>query len=391
MLSDPQKVPYWRLSSFYFFYFALLGCIAPFWALFLSDRGYSPLQIGELMGLFGLVRMVAPNVWGALGDYTGRRMQLLRFGCAMCFIIFSQIFWVDSFVFMACIMVGYGFFWAAVLPQFEVVTLNYLKERTDDYSKIRIWGSIGFVVVVVVLGWVFDYVSVSYLPVFMLLMLLAIFFSSLLVRGVVQVKHEDESAGFLTLLWRPQVIAFLLAAFLIQFSHGAYYTFFSLFLEQQGYSNTMIGFLWALGVTAEVLVFLVVHKLFKWVGYRLVLILSLLLAAMRWYFTAHFADVLWVLMLLQLTHAATFGTMHAVSMHYVHAFFKGRHQGQGQAFFASFTYGAGGAVGTYVSGLVWSRDLGVTMFELAGLSALVGMVIAIVWVKTGVDEKSADN
>jgi len=381
MASNIIKVPYWRLSSFYFFYFALLGCIAPFWALFLSDRGFTPLEIGELMGLFGLVRMIAPNVWGALGDYTGKRMPLLRVGCAVCFVVFSNIYWVDDFFYMACIMVGYGFFWAAVLPQFEVVTLNYLRDRTDDYSKIRIWGSIGFVVVVLLLGWVFDYVSVSYLPAFMLVMLLAIFICSLCVRGIDQVKYGEESEGFLVLLWRPEVLAFLVAAFLIQFSHGAYYTFFSLFLEAQGYSKTMIGFLWALGVMAEVLVFLVVHKMFKHVGYKSVLIASLFLAALRWYFTAHFADVLWMLMLLQLTHAATFGTMHAVSMHYVHKYFNGPHQGQGQAFFASFTYGAGGALGTYVSGLVWQQDLGVTMFELAGLSALVGMVIALIWVK----------
>jgi len=367
MASNIIKVPYWRLSSFYFFYFALLGCIAPYWALFLSDRGFTPLEIGELMGLFGLVRMIAPNVW--------------RIGCGVCFVVFSNIYWADDFLFMACIMVGYGFFWAAVLPQFEVVTLNYLRDRTDDYSKIRIWGSIGFVVVVLLLGWVFDYVSVSYLPAFMLVMLLAIFICSLCVRGIDQAKHGEESEGFLVLLWRPQVLAFLVAAFLIQFSHGAYYTFFSLFLEAQGYSKTMIGFLWALGVMAEVLVFLVVHKMFKHVGYKLVLIASLFLAALRWYFTAHFSDVLWMLMLLQLTHAATFGTMHAVSMHYVHKYFNGPHQGQGQAFFASFTYGAGGALGTYVSGLVWQQDLGVTMFELAGLSALVGMVIALIWVK----------
>jgi len=381
MSSNIIKVPYWRLSSFYFFYFALLGCIAPFWALFLSDRGFTPLEIGELMGLFGLVRMIAPNVWGALGDYTGKRMPLLRIGCGVCFVVFSNIYWVDDFFSMACIMVGYGFFWAAVLPQFEVVTLNYLRDRTDDYSKIRIWGSIGFVVVVLLLGWVFDYLSVSYLPAFMLAMLLAIFICSLCVRGIDQMKHGEESEGFLVLLWRPQVLAFLVAAFLIQFSHGAYYTFFSLFLEAQGYSKTMIGFLWALGVMAEVLVFLVVHKLFKHVGYKSVLIASLFLAALRWYFTAHFSDVLWMLMLLQLTHAATFGTMHAVSMHYVHKYFNGPHQGQGQAFFASFTYGAGGALGTYISGLVWQQDLGVTMFELAGLSALVGMVIALIWVK----------
>ena len=65
------QVPYWRLSSFYFFYFALLGCISPYWGLFLDDKGFSAQEIGELMALFGLVRILAPNVWGALGDYTG--------------------------------------------------------------------------------------------------------------------------------------------------------------------------------------------------------------------------------------------------------------------------------------------------------------------------------
>ncbi len=90
-------------------------------------------------------------------------------------------------------------------------------------------------VVVLLLGWVFDYLSVSYLPAFMLAMLLAIFICSLCVRGIDQMKHGEESEGFLVLLWRPQVLAFLVAAFLIQFSHGAYYTFFSLFLEAQGY------------------------------------------------------------------------------------------------------------------------------------------------------------
>ncbi len=380
-MSVNPPLPYWRLSSFYFFYFALLGCISPYWGLFLDGRGYSAQEIGELMALFGLVRIIAPNVWGVLGDYSGRRMALLRLGCAMCALIFINIFWVSSFFTMALIMVGYGFFWAAVLPQFEVVTLNYLQEKTDDYSKIRIWGSVGFVVFVLLLGAVFDFISVQYLPVFMLLLLGLIFLSSTTIKGQELTHDHVESVGFLSLVKRPEVIGFLLAAFLMQLSHGAYYTFFSLFLEKAGYSNTLIGVLWAVGVIAEVLVFLVVHRLFKTINYKTVLVVSLLLAAIRWYFTAHFVDVLWLLILLQLTHAATFGTMHAVSMHYIHQYFQGKHQGQGQALFSSLTYGAGGAVGAVASGYVWEWDFGVTMFELSAMSALIGACIAWVWVK----------
>jgi len=380
-MSSQSSLPYWRLSSFYFFYFALLGCISPYWGLFLDARGFSAQQIGELMALFGLVRIVAPNVWGALGDYTGRRMALLRLGSFMCALIFFNIFWVNDFIFMAMIMVGYGFFWAAILPQFEVVTLNYLKDRTDEYSKIRIWGSIGFVAFVFILGIIFDYVSVEYLPVAMLILLGAIFVSSTTIKGRELTHEHEESHGFMALVKRPEVIGFLSAAFLMQVSHGAYYTFFSLFLEETGYSKTLIGSLWAVGVVAEVLIFLVAHKLFARVSYKLVLVSSLLIAALRWSLTGHFADILWLLILLQLTHAATFGTMHAVSMHYIHQYFQGKHQGQGQALFSSLTYGAGGAVGAIMSGYVWEWDMGVTMLELSGLSALIGGVIAWIWVK----------
>ncbi|MFT5593225.1 MAG: PPP family 3-phenylpropionic acid transporter [Oceanicoccus sp.] len=379
-MSVNTSVPYWRLSSFYFFYFALLGCISPYWGLFLDDKGFSAQEIGELMALFGLVRILAPNVWGVLGDYTGQRMPLLRIGCAICFCIFLNIFWVQSFLWMALIMIGYGFFWAAVLPQFEVVTLNYLQDQTDQYSKIRTWGSIGFIIFVALLGWAFDYISVSFLPVFMLVLLAAIFFSSTLVKGR-ELTHEHESTeGFLSLILKPTVVAFLLASFLNQVSHGAYYTFFSLYLEQFGYSKSMIGFLWALGVIAEVIVFLIAHRIFAKVDHKTVLVMSLLLGGLRWIVTAHYVETLWLLALVQLLHAVTFGAMHAVAMHYIHLYFKGKHQGQGQALFSSLTYGAGGALGAYVSGLVWMQDMGVTMFEWAGYSALLGALVAWLWV-----------
>lgn len=378
-----NHVPYWRLSSFYFFYFALLGCISPYWGLFLDNKGFSAQEIGELMALFGLVRILAPNLWGALGDYTGKRMPLLRIGCFVCFCIFLNIFWVSDFIWMAFIMVGYGFFWAAVLPQFEVVTLNYLKDKTDQYSKIRIWGSIGFIVFVAILGWAFDYISVGYLPIFMLVLLAAIFLSSTLIQGR-EITHEHESHhDFLSLVFKPTVLAFLIASFLNQVSHGAYYTFFSLFLEQYGYSNSMIGVLWAIGVAAEVGLFLVAHKLFSYVSHKSVLVWSLIFGGVRWLLTAHYVETLWLLILLQALHALTFGAMHAVAMHYIHMYFKGKHQGQGQALFSSFTYGAGGALGAYASGLIWQQDLGISMFEWAGYSTLLGAFVAWVWVARG--------
>lgn len=145
-------VPYWRLSGFYFCYFALLGGVAPFLSLYFHYLGFSAARIGELIAIPMLMRCIAPNLWGWLGDRSGRRLEIVRLGAFCTAITFSAILWRQDYLRLALIMALHSFFWHAILPQFETITLSHLAERSARYSRIRLWGSVGFIVTVTGLG-----------------------------------------------------------------------------------------------------------------------------------------------------------------------------------------------------------------------------------------------
>ena len=140
---SPQPLPYWRLSGFYLFYFALLGATAPFLALYFEHLGFSPARIGELVAIPMLMRCVAPNLWGWLGDRSGRRLLIVRFGAFCTLASLSLIFVSQSYAWLALVMALHAFFWHAVLPQFEVITLAHLREQSARYTQLRLWGSVG--------------------------------------------------------------------------------------------------------------------------------------------------------------------------------------------------------------------------------------------------------
>ena len=139
-----QQVPYWRLSSFYFAYFAALGAFIPYWSLYLQSINFDAEAIGLLSAILVGSKIVAPNVWGWIADRTGERMHIIRIGSVISVIAFVGAFYTTSFWGLAFVMLSFGFFWNATLAQFEVTTLNYLNGSRFQYSHIRLWGSIGF-------------------------------------------------------------------------------------------------------------------------------------------------------------------------------------------------------------------------------------------------------
>jgi PPP family 3-phenylpropionic acid transporter len=373
-------MPYWRLSGFYFFYFALLGALVPYWGLFLRERGFDPVAIGELMAILMATKIVAPYIWGWLGDHLGHRMQIVRLASLVSVIVFLGMYWAEGFWAIALVMTLYSFFWNASLPQFEVVTFTYLKERVARYAQIRVWGSIGFIVTVVVLGVLVERHGPETVLPAVLSIFVAIWLSALLVRDPDPEPHPQDQPSLKAILRRPAIVGFFLAVFLMQVSHGPYYAFYSIYMKDHGYSETLIGQLWALGVLAELVLFLIMHRLLQRFGARLVLIASLVLAALRWLLIGHFADLFWVILLAQLLHAATFGTFHAAGIHLVHHYFRGRHQGRGQALYSSLSFGAGGAVGSLASGYAW-QGLGPQFsFAAAALVAALGALVAWRWI-----------
>jgi PPP family 3-phenylpropionic acid transporter len=168
----------------------------------------------------------------------------------------------------------------------------------------------------------------------------------------------------------PVVVSLLLACFLVQASHGPYYTFYSIYLSGHGYSESLIGQLWAFGVAAEIVVFLRMHRWLPRFGGRALMLVATSLATMRWLLLAAFVDHLWVMILAQTLHAASFGMYHAVSIHFIHRLFQGRHQGRGQALYSSLTFGAGGAVGSLLAGYLWVGVGAQWMYVAAALAGL---------------------
>ena len=367
---------YWRLSGFYFFYFASLGALIPYWGLYLKSLGFGVVEIGELVAIIMATKIVAPNIWGWIADHTGRRMRIVRLACLLTTLAFAGVFLSQGYWWLALVMTLFSFFWNAALPQFEATTLNHLGSETHRYSSIRLWGSIGFIVAVAGLGSIFEKTGTALLPAVLVMLFAGIWLSSLVVpdrdTGHPHVDHEPLRK----VLTQSSVISFLLVCFLIQASHGPYYTFYSLYLAAHDYSETAIGQLWALGVIAEIGVFLKMHEWLPRFGARYLLLVATVLTAIRWILIALFVDQLWIMVIAQTMHAASFGVYHAVAIHLTHQLFIGRHQGRGQALYSSVSFGAGGAAGSLIAGYLWEGAGAQWMYIAAAATAVLAGWIA---------------
>ncbi|MFO7593548.1 MAG: MFS transporter [Pseudomonadota bacterium] len=373
-------MPYWRLSGFYLFYFASLGALMPYWSLYLKSLGFSSLQIGQLMAILMATKIISPNIWGWIADHTGKRMAVVRWGSLLAVVSFCGVFLAKDYWPLAAVMLLYSFFWNAVLPQFEATTLSHLGKDSHRYSVIRLWGSVGFILTVVGVGSLLDLFGASLLPVVLLGLFLGIWLSALMAPehdGHVA-AHEHESLG--TILRRPEVLALLAACFLVQASHGPYYTFYTIYMEEFGYSRGVIGQFWALGVIAEVVIFLMMSQLVRRFGLSSLMLWASLLTALRWVLIGALPESLPVMLFAQLLHAASFGVFHATAIALFHKFFVGRHQGKGQALYSSLSFGAGGAFGALYSGMAWDFSAGLT-YGIAAVQAALAAFITWRWIR----------
>jgi MFS transporter, PPP family, 3-phenylpropionic acid transporter len=373
-------MPYWRLSSFYLFYFASLGALIPYWGLYLKHLGFNIADIGTLMAIIMATKVISPNIWGWIADHTGKRMAIVRLGSLLAAITFACVFWVQSYWWLALVMLLFSFFWNAALPQFEATTFTHLRDDVHRYSSIRLWGSIGFVLTVGGLGLLLEGKGIVLLPMVLLMLYTGIWLSSLTVpeqaAGHLSLDHEPLKS----VLRRPQVLGLLVACFLMQASHGPYYTFYSIYMQEHHYDLEWVGSLWALGVIAEILIFLLMHRMVPKFGLRNLLLISLALATLRWILTAMFPENVMLMILAQILHAATFGVYHASAIQLIHHHFSGRHQGKGQALYSSLSFGAGGAIGSLYAGYSWELFGAETTYLLAAGVSLVAFFVAWKWV-----------
>ncbi len=375
-------MPYWRLSGFYWVYFASLGVVVPFWSLYLKSLEFGAREISELMAILMATKIVAPYLWSWIADHSGHCMRIIRLGSVLSAISFAGVFVDSSFWWLAIVMLLFSFFWNATLPQFEANTMNYLGENTHRYSIVRLWGSLGFIASVIMIGSLLDELGYQLIPIsiFTLYVLIVVF--SFMVSDAKRRSHHEENGSILVVLKQPHVIALLMICFLMQMSHGPYYTFYSIYLKQFDYSSVTLGWLWALGVIAEVILFLFMHRIMPRFGPSALMAVALLLTTLRWLLIGYFVENLWVVIIAQCLHAASFGLYHAVAIELFHRNFKGRLQGRGQALYSAISFGAGGAVGALISGAYWDVYAAHTIFSVAALASFAAFLISLKFART---------
>lgn len=375
-----MSLPYWRLSGFYFCYFATLGAFLPFWSLYLKQIGFVATEIGELTAMLVATKIVAPYLWSWLADKTGLCLRLIRITSLFSMLFFAGFLVRQDYLWVAAVTVAFSFFWNATLPQFEAATLLHLKAEPQRYSRIRLWGSVGFIAAVLGIGRFLDDFSISYLPWIITSLLATNWLVALITPEAVAASEHKAVGSVFKVLFKPELLAFFAVYMLLQVSHGPYYVFYSVYLQQHDYSATITGLLWALGVCAEILVFIWMYGLLKRIGLRGLLIGSLALSMIRWLMIAYWVELLPVIIAAQLLHAASFGVAHVVAIQLLHQYFGDGHQSKGQALYSSISFGLGGMLGSFYSGYLWDMLGGGPVFVIAALACGLALLIAFIGV-----------
>ena len=328
-----------------------------------------------LLSLFQVSRIFAPNFWGWLADHTNKRARWIKLASFIGCVGYLGIFWADSFFMIFLVMMSMSLFTSSTIPLAESLTLSHMASTNGSYSNIRLWGSVGFIIASFFFGILIDRYSVIILIWALLFIQLIILFLSFSIPDKKFELISDTKRSIWKILKKREVIALLLGCALMVSSHGLLYNFYSIFLKEQNYSSSLIGFLWSIGVIFEIFIFILMPKILSKFNLKEVLLISLFLAVVRFFLIGYYVDILLVLILAQILHAATFGSFHVASVELVSIHFNREHHSRGQSIYNSITYGLGGTIGGLGGGIMIDKFGAASTFMLSSILPLIGFLV----------------
>ena len=365
-----------NFALFFFAYYGYVGVFSPYASLYFADRGLSATQIGILMSLMQVMRIFGPNVWGWVADQSRRRVLVLRLTSVAAALTFCGMFVGQTFIFFFALMVTVNLFTSAQGPISEALMLSSMRGDLTHYGRLRLWGSVGFIVLVTLSGYALDWQGIELMPWIALLMLVMVTSVTFSLHEEPATQHAQPSNSVRELLSRKSVLSFFGSTFLMIAAHSSLYVYYSLYLSDMGYSKSVIGLMWSLGVIAEILFFFYQAPLFRRFGVRKLMLFSLSIAVIRFLMIGWGAQSLAVLLVAQVLHAATFGVHHSASVATLQRWFAGSLQARGQALFISISYGLGGTVGGLLLSACWDTLGARWVYILAAIMSLLGLFAA---------------
>ena len=354
-----------RFSIFYFCYYAALGAYTPYIGRWVDSMGHDGYVVGAMLGLWYGSRIVAPPAWSALLQRSARPGNWFVVACALTLVCFTGFTLSSSAAALLGVMACFGLFYNAVMPQFEAMTLAALGTRSAQYGRIRVWGSVGFLIVASSYGWMMDRLGDASFPWITIPLFIAMVAAAWPHRNDRPPDHLEtiDDAGH---LWkRPGVRRFLLVALLMQMGFGAFYVFYTLHMKANGHDGAQIGALWGLGVLIEIGMFWQAPRLITRFGAQSLMAFCMAVTIVRWVVTALFAGSLPLMLAAQSLHAFSFAIFHACCMRMMSEFFPGKRAAAGQSLLYGFSSGVGGVLGAGMAAVAWDVDGGRAAF-LAG-------------------------
>ncbi|NVD05435.1 3-phenylpropionate MFS transporter [Vibrio sp. JPW-9-11-11] len=312
--------PYGWISQYFVGFFFAYGVYLPFWALWFEEQGVSPTDIGLLVGIGFATRCLANMVLTPRIHKVEHLMPALRWlSLAAILFIGFHFFTGGNFWLMALATVLFNLCCGPAVPLSDAMANYYARLKMLDYGRTRLWGSIAFIAGSTVVGFLVAQFGSDMILYTALAGVIAAWVFSLRSTQPMPITTSEENMQrpkLSELLAEGPVIKFLILVALIQGSHAAYYSFSSIYWKEAGYSEDIIGYLWSLGVVAEVAVFALSKRLFSGWTLRALFLVASVGVIVRWGMTAS-TTVLLALVLIQLLHGVTFAMAHIAAIQYI--------------------------------------------------------------------------
>ncbi|NKD54158.1 MULTISPECIES: 3-phenylpropionate MFS transporter [unclassified Haematospirillum] len=358
-----------RLACLYGAIFIVNGIQLPFWPVWLESRGMGPWEIGILSGALYWAKAVTNPTIGTIIDTRGNRIGMMRFLAATSLIISLFYLGFDGFWGLLIIGILGGSLFSGITPVAETISMGHATRGKIDYGRVRLWGSISFMVAAYLVGKILDYTPNNEIILWLFLgglgiTLAATWFSP----DSPSTDSNTEREPWSGLLRDRRFLVFLVFAACAQGSHAVYYAFGTLHWTSQGVESGVIGGLWAVGVLAEIVLFAASARFVRRMDPAILMVSAGIAGVIRWPLMA-FTTALPVLVLLQVLHAFTFGAAHLAAMHYITANTRSGLIARAQTVYSAVAVGLGSGILMIVAGRLYELLEGWAYLAMAGLSA----------------------
>ena len=348
---------YW-LGLGYFTYFFCYGIYLPFWSVWLKGAGLDAEKIGLLLGSGMVARFAGSLLIAAQVRNPSQLVTALRL-LALMTCMFAAGYWLgQQWLWLLLIIIGFNLFFSPLVPLSDALAATWTQQIGLVYGPVRLWGSLAFVISSALTGMLVSAFSSQAILALLSLGLLTMLAGMLLQPATLPQGSARQSATggwqvWITLLRENAVWRFMLCVTLLQGAHAAYYSFSAIYWQDAGYSASVVGYLWSLGVVAEIIIFALSNRLFYRWRARDLLLLSGICAMVRWSLLGATTALPW-LIVAQILHCGSFTVCHLAAMRFI-ASRQGAEVIRLQSVYSALAMGGGIAVMTMICGLLFSH------------------------------------